>query len=106
MPPSVSLKINSKLIELDKFTASFISSTSLGLLSNLRGLEHPNEARKIGVVVYGQNVRVEANGVEISMNVFIRDFVRNTVVAMAEPLRGVDADIKNLELILLTPLTD
>ena len=107
MPPvTTSLKVNGKTIELDKFTRSFISSTALGMLSALRGMENPDELESVVMDVCGQAASVVADGVEISMNDFIRDIIRNTVKAMVAPLRGVDSDISTLELIMLLPLTN
>ena len=107
MPPvTTSLKVNGKTIELDKFTRSFISSTLLGMLSALRGMENPDELESVNVYVCGQVASVVADGVEIGMNDFIRDITRNTVKAMIAPLRGVDSDINTLELIMLLPLTN
>ena len=107
MPPvTTSLKVNSKSIDLDKFTRSFVASTVLGMLSTLRGMEKPEELESVKLDICGQDVSVMADGVEIGMNGFIRDFIRNTVTAMVAPLRGVDVEIKTLELILLLPLTN
>jgi hypothetical protein len=105
-PVTVSLKVNNKIIVLDKFTASFISSTVLGMLSTLQGLEKPEDLESARVDICGQEATVLANGVEIEINCFIRDFVRNTVKAMAAPLRGVDVEIKTVDLTLLLPLTN
>jgi hypothetical protein len=100
------LLVNGKTIELDKFTKSFIASTVLGMFSTLRGLEKPEELESVKVVICGQEASILADGVEIAINGFIRDFVRNTVKAMVGPLRGVDAGINTVEITLLLPLTN
>ena len=106
MPSDVNLRVNEKPIQLDKFTRTFISSTLLGMLSTLRGLENSADLESLKVVICDQDASVIADSVEISMNGFIRDFVRNTIKAMVTPLRGVDADINTLELTLFLPLTN
>lgn len=107
MPPVVtSLKVNNDIIELDRFARAFISSTVLGMLSALRGMEQPEELEEVKIVICGQEVTVLADGVEIGMNQFIRDFVRNTIKSMLKPLRGVPSDINGIELTLLLPLTN
>jgi hypothetical protein len=102
-PVATSLRVNNKDIDLDNFTQSFLSSTVLGMLSTLRGLEKPEELDDIKVAVCDEDASMVAGGVEIIMNQFIRDFVRNTVKAMVAPLRGVDLEIKTVELNLFVP---
>jgi hypothetical protein len=107
MPPTtIILKVNDKNIELDKFTQSFVASTMLGMLSTLRGLEKPEELESLKLSICGEEATVTADGVEISMNAFIRDFVRNTARAMVAPLRGVEPEINTMVLTLLLPLTN
>ncbi len=107
MPPvDITLKVNAKDIELDKFTKSFITSTVLGMLSPLRGMEDPGALGNVNIALCGEDATVTADGVEIGMNGFVRDIVRNTTKAMVEPLRGVDRDIQTVELIMLMPLTN
>ncbi len=107
MPPvDITLKVNAKDIELDKFTKSFITSTVLGMLSPLRGMEGPGWLESVNIAICGEDATVTADGGEIGMNGFVRDIVRNTIKAMIEPLRGVDRDIQTVELILLMPLTN
>ena len=107
MPPvDTALKVNGKVIELDKFTKSFIASTILGMLSPLRGVDNPDEIESVKIVICGEEVVTTADGVEIGMNSFVRDIVRSTIKAMVSPLRGVDRDIQTVELTLLMPLTN
>ena len=90
-----------------------IRTTVVGIVVHVAPLDAQHRADRVaelaGVVVgvvglnrlVGKEVTVLANGVEIEINGFIRDFVRNTVKAMAVPLRGVDVEIKTVELTLL-----
>ncbi len=103
---SVSLKVNGRAIELDGFARSFISSTVLGMLSPLRGMADLEDLESVKLDICGRDVSVVANGAEIEITRFTRDFIRNTMTGMVSPLRGVDTMVDTLELTLLMPLTN
>ena len=102
----IKLKVNGSSIELNPFAGAFISSTVLGMLSNLRGMENNSALESLQMDVCGGNVSVKANGVEIGMNLFVADFISGATRGMVSPLRGVDKDVENIELVLLFPLTN
>jgi hypothetical protein len=102
----ISLKVNNRRIDLNPFAGAFISSTLLGMLSNLRGMEAMDGVESIQLDICGRDVAVKANGEELSMNQFVADFIGNTTRGMVSPLRGVDKNVEVIGLSLLYPLTN
>jgi hypothetical protein len=89
------LIVNSKEIQMDKFTQSFVSHVAGGILSALKAPENITQAT---ISIDSNEVDIIVNTINIPLNPFVNDFVRNTITGTVSSLRGVESPIRTLQL--------
>jgi hypothetical protein len=89
------LTVNSKEILMDKFTQSFVSHVAEGILSALKA---PDNIKRATISIDNNEVDIIVNTVNITLNPFVNDFVRNTITGTVSSLRDVESPIKTLQL--------
>jgi len=88
------LRVNKKAIELNPFVEEFLSRTTVGAVSSLKGTE---VIKNLKIHQKKGNVEITVNGKEIPLTPFPNDIISNTLVGLVSSLRGVD-DIDSIDI--------
>jgi hypothetical protein len=90
----VVLQVNKKPIPMNPFVEEFVSRTTLGAITSLRGAEN---IRKLEVHQKKGNVEITVNGSEIPLTPFPNDIISNTLLGMVSSLKEVE-DIESIDI--------
>jgi hypothetical protein len=90
---SATLKVNEKVMEMNPFVEEFLSRTTLGAVSSLKGTE---AIRNLKVHHKKGNVEITVNGKEIPLTPFPNDVISNMLVGIISSLKDVD-DIDSID---------
>jgi hypothetical protein len=96
MARKVSLTINDNPIEMDNFVEGYIYHVAVGILASLKGTGKINDLQ-LNIDNDGQ-VEIALNGSDIPLSYFPVQIIRNTFTGMVANLKGVDKELKTLEL--------
>jgi len=88
------LWVNKKPIDINPFVEDFLSQTTLGAVSSLRGAEN---VQSLEIHQIKGNVEIKVNGNEIPLTPFPNDIISNTLVAMVSSLKEV-GDIESIDI--------
>lgn len=88
------LLVNKKPIPMNRFVEEFLSHTSVGAVTSLRGAEN---IRKLEIHRKKGNVDIIVNGSQIPLTPFPNDIISNTLVAMVSSLKDV-GDIDSIDI--------
>jgi len=81
-----SLLVNNISIDLNDYSEQFLANTVMGAVSSLKGAE---DIRNLELYLEQGNVRVTADGNELSLTPFPNDIIANTVIGLVSSLKGV-----------------
>jgi hypothetical protein len=88
------LKVNEKAIEMNPFVEEFLSRTTLGVASSLKG---PEAINNLKIHQKKGNVEITVDGKEIPLTPFPNDIISSTLVGMVSLLKGVE-DIDSIDI--------
>jgi len=88
------LKVNQKPIPMNRFVEEFLSHTTVGAVTSLRGAEN---VRKLEIHQKKGNVEITVNGSEIPLTPFPNDIISNTLVGMVSSLKDVE-DVESIDI--------
>ena len=88
------LRINEKAMETNPFVEEFLSRTTLGAVSSLKGTE---EIKNLKIHQKKGNVEITVNGKDIPLTAFPNDIISNMLVGMVSSLKDVD-DIDSIDI--------
>jgi len=88
------LWVNKKLIPMNRFVEEFLSHTTVGAVTSLRGAEN---VRKLEIHQKKGNVEITVNGSEIPLTPFPNDIISNTLVGMVSSLKDVE-DVESIDI--------
>ena len=90
----VTLKVNEKAMEMNPFVEEFLSRTTVGAVSSLKGTE---DIKNLKIHQKKGNVEITVNGKEIPLTPFPNDIIFNMLVGIVSSLRDVD-DIDSIDI--------
>jgi hypothetical protein len=96
MAKKVSLTVNENPLDLNEFVEAYFYHISGGIVASLKDTG-PVKKLKLDVDKTG-DVKLDLNGKDIPMNIFVADIVRNTLSGMVANLKGVNGKMKTLSL--------
>jgi hypothetical protein len=96
MAKKVSLMINESSIELNEFVEAYFFHVAGGIVASLKDTEAIKKL-KLDIDKTG-DVKIDLNGKDIPVNLFVVEIVRNTLIGMAANLKGVNGKVKTLSL--------
>ena len=96
MAKKVSLMINESSIELNEFVEAYFFHIAGGIVASLKDTEAIKKL-KLDIDKTG-DVKIDLNGKDIPVNLFVVEIVRNTLIGMAANLKGVNGKVKTLSL--------
>ena len=79
MKSEVSLTVNEQPISINDFVKKLIDSTIGGILIALEGI---NEIKRVDLQIDYNDVYVNVNGIEVPVDGFVNNTIRNTVSGM------------------------
>lgn len=88
------LLVNKKPISMNRFVEEFLSHTTVGAVTSLRGAE---DIRKLEIHQKKGNVEITVNGSEISLTPFPNDIISSTLVGMVSSLKEIE-DIESIDI--------
>jgi hypothetical protein len=88
------LRVNNKPIEMNRFVEEFLSHTTVGAVTSLRGAEN---VRKLEIHQKKGNVEITVNDSEIPLTPFPNDIISNTLVGMVSSLKDVE-DVESIDI--------
>lgn len=88
------LKVNGVTIDMNPFVEEFLSSTVVGAVTSLKGVE---DIKKLEVHQKKGNVEIIVNGKEIPLTPFPNDIIARTLNGMVSSLKGV-SDIDTIDI--------
>ena len=88
------LKVNEKAIDMNPFVEEFLSRTTVGAVSALKGTE---EIKNLKIHQKKGNVEVTVNGKDIPLTPFPNDIISDTLVGMVSSLKDVD-DVDSVDI--------
>ena len=97
MTVNLILTVNDLPIKTDYFVAAFIDHTVSGMIESLEGTGKIN---KLHLIIEGDIVDINLNGVDVPINAFTGKIIRATIIGMVSPLKGVNGAIKKLSVVL------
>jgi hypothetical protein len=77
--------------------AAFIDHMVSGMIESLEGTGKIN---KLHLIIEGDIVDINLNGVTVPVNTFTGKIIRATIIGMVSPLKGVNGAIKKLSIVL------
>ena len=90
----VTLWVNKKPIPMNRFVEEFLSHTTIGAVTSLRGVEN---IRKLEIHQKKGNVEITVNGSEIPLTPFPNDIISSTLLGMVSSLKEVE-DIESIDI--------
>ena len=81
------LSVNKKPIEMNRFVEEFLSHTTVGAVTSLKGAE---DIQKLEIHQKKGNLEITVNGSEIPLTPFPNDIISNTLSAIVSSLRDVE----------------
>ena len=97
MTVNLILTVNDLPIKTDYFVAAFIDHMVSGMIESLEGTGTIN---KLHLIIEGDIVDINLNGVTVPVNTFTGKIIRATIIGMVSPLKGVNGAIKKLSIVL------
>jgi hypothetical protein len=97
MTVNLILTVNDLPIKTDYFVAAFIDHMVSGMIESLEGTGKIN---KLHLIIEGDIVDINLNGVTVPVNTFTGKIIRATIIGMVSPLKGVNGAIKKLSIVL------
>ena len=97
MTVNLILTVNDLQIKTDYFVAAFIDHMVSGMIESLEGTGKIN---KLHLIIEGDIVDINLNGVNVPVNAFTGKIIRATIIGMVSPLKGVNGAIKKLSVVL------
>jgi hypothetical protein len=97
MTVNLILTVNDLPIKTDYFVAAFIDHMVSGMIESLEGTGKIN---KLHLIIEGDIVDINLNGVTVPVNTFTGKIIRATLIGMVSPLKGVNGAIKKLSIVL------
>jgi len=88
------LWVNKKPIPMNRFVEEFLSHTTVGAVTSLRGAEN---IRKLEINQKKGNVEITVNGSEIPLTPFPNDIISKTLLGIVSALKGVE-DIESIDI--------
>jgi len=92
----VSLTVNSNPIKLDYFVEGYVYHVTNGIIASLKDTGAIEEL-ELDVDDSG-DVQITLNGNDVPLSYFPVEIIRNTLAGMVSNLKGVDGELKTLEL--------
>jgi hypothetical protein len=96
MARKVSLTVNENQIELNEFVEAYFYHVAGGIIASLKDTGAIKKL-KLDIDKTG-DVKVDLNGKDIPLNLFVVEIVKNTFEGMAANLKGVGGKMKTLSL--------
>ncbi len=91
----VCLSVNDVPIKLEGFVREFIEQVTAGIVATLKGT---GEIQSLKLSICGKDTQINLNGSLVPVVPFAGEFIRNTVIGMVSPLKGVVQPIDRLEI--------
>jgi len=88
------LRVNNKPIPMNRFVEEFLSHTTVGAVTSLRGAEN---VRKLVIHQKKGNVEITVNDSEIPLTPFPNDIISKTLLGMVSSLKDVE-DIESIDI--------
>ena len=88
------LQVNKKPIPMNRFVEEFLSHTTVGAVTSLRGAEN---IRKLEIHQKKGNVEITVNSSQIPLTPFPNDIISNTLSGLVSSLRDV-GDIESMDI--------
>jgi len=98
MTVNLSLTVNDAPIKTDYFVAGFIDHTVSGMMEALKGT---GKVKNLSLIIEGDSVVINLNGVTVPTNVFTSKIIKNTTIGMVLDLKGVNGAIKKLSIVII-----
>jgi len=96
MTRKIDLSVNDKTVDLDYFVSGYLDHVTGGIVASLHDT---GEIKKLQLTMDEKgDVRMRLNGAEVPLNYFTVEIIRSTFLGMMAPLKGVDKDVKKLEM--------
>ena len=92
----VSLTVNNIPIKLDLFVEGYVYHLTSGILASLKDTGPINKLKL--VVDNAGQVKITLNGADVPLIAFPMQIIRNTLAGMVSTLKGVDSELKTMEL--------
>jgi hypothetical protein len=88
------LQVNKKPIPMNRFVEEFMSHTTVGAVTSLKGAEN---IQKLEIHQKKGNIEITVNGSEIPLTPFPNNIIANTLLGMVSSLRDV-GDIDSIDI--------
>jgi hypothetical protein len=85
---SAKLWVNGKPIAINRFVEQFMSHTTVGAVTSLKGGQ---SIHKLDIHQKNGNVEIKVNDTEVPLTAFPNDIISNTLLGMASSLKDVAA---------------
>jgi formate dehydrogenase assembly factor FdhD len=95
MTRKIDLTVNNTPVDLDYFVAGFLDHVTGGIVASLHDT---SEVKRLKLTMNEKDVRINLNGVDVPLNYFAAEIIRNTVLGMLAPLKGVEGAVNKMEL--------
>jgi hypothetical protein len=96
MAQKVSLTVNDVPLEFNEFVEAYFFHITGGIIASLKDTA-PIKKLKLDIDKTG-DVKINLNGKDIPLNIFVTDIVKNTLEGMVANLKGVTGKVKTLSL--------
>jgi hypothetical protein len=96
MAKKTSLTVNDNPIKLDYFVGEFVYHVTGGIIGSLK---NTGEIKKLELTVDKEGqVKINLNGKDVPLSYFPVEIIRNTLAGMVRILKGVEGEMKTLEI--------
>ena len=96
MARKVSLTVNDVPLEFNEFVEAYFYHVAAGIIASLKDTA-PIKKLKLDIDKTG-DVKIDLNGKDLPLNIFVAEIVRNTLSGMVANLKGVSGKVKTLAL--------
>ena len=98
MAVKTSLKVNNQQLELNPFVESFVYHIAGAMVASLKDT---GAIKKLQLEVLDSgDVKMNLNGKDVPLNIFVTEIFFNTLSGMVKDLKGVEGKLKTLVLII------